>query len=798
MDNYNFNFTSNKNSQISATENFNFLNMSDNKSTAGENAVLTNNLNQGQYQNFLDNDFYNNTEPALLLTNSQLGNQNFGKFPNQFHFPNEYNNQNQFFLKQNFNFSNNISPKGSQNYYLHDNNVYFSSNQTSQNNPNFTNNSNEFTRNNFLNNSLNFVFNNEFENYSKNSKSIVNDDSKCCFQEDISKFYQMKRSPQKSGCYAKNKLNIIHEQAENEVNENFQLNKSHKSLDANNSDSFKFDFNKTDQENENTSKLNFMHLKQINKNHSLNLFQEETQKNLINSEIDSSLILRNDTQNKTSNAFKKLNKNLNTNLTLNNSDDKYVANLKENLFKPEDLEIFENDLLSSFSFKNRNLFDNGIPDEELYEILRSNEAEEIYKMLNLKSKEPKMEESSYQRLDRNIFTENILDNSCSPSENPNQKSYGVYPLAEKKENQEKKILEAQSGKALKSKNAALNNLSNLKKDYKNSEQNVSNNNIQKENNSNINEKTYFQKLEYFKSPVTQNKSMIDEKIKLRNSEFQERLLPTNNISSLENKNNHFESELVNKSKKFNALTSVNKNQNCGDEKTIVKLKKENSLVNKDHDESKLLQELFNKVKEIKNSQSQIAYFDKNIIEKELKNNANNDMNVNFNNKELENSNIKIEKINIEEDIKNFDKKVLHYKKNFSLENIVIPDKDTIKSTYLPKRIVEFSEWFSLSSFDAYEYDSDTVTLPYLNKLFEEKKLLIKYANQLSDNFTKLFSTYEHLRIKFQKYWSSYLLNHFAEVEFFNNICSNINENYKMDLQLLEERINNLQRKYYVE
>jgi len=76
--------------------------------------------------------------------------------------------------------------------------------------------------------------------------------------------------------------------------------------------------------------------------------------------------------------------------------------------------------------------------------------------------------------------------------------------------------------------------------------------------------------------------------------------------------------------------------------------------------------------------------------------------------------------------------------------------------------------------------------------------LVKYANVIMENYTKLFLSVENFRAKFKKYWDIYLVNYLMEVEYYNFICGKIEENFKYDFDIIESNMIKIAERYQID
>ncbi len=133
-----------------------------------------------------------------------------------------------------------------------------------------------------------------------------------------------------------------------------------------------------------------------------------------------------------------------------------------------------------------------------------------------------------------------------------------------------------------------------------------------------------------------------------------------------------------------------------------------------------------------------------------------------------------------------------------IDQIKIPNLQDLNNLKIKVNLIDFSKIFVPWSEDQVNTIADKENIITLNKAFEDKKNLVKYSNYIMNILNKLFWSFENFRVNFKKYWEVYLMNYIMEIEYYNFICENFQENTKFDFDKLEKNINIISEKYYIE
>jgi len=453
----------------------------------------------------------------------------------------------------------------------------------------------------------------------------------------------------------------------------------------------------------------------------------------------------------------------------------------------DNLETLENVFFSSFSFRNRNFFEFGkLQSEELKEKILVGDLDEITNILNIKEKELKINEGK----DFN----KIIEDDEKISKIKNNKVKNIDPIYDIKLKDNKEI-DYKNEIKNKSKSKIYNINNNSTKEISNKDLKKANNlssNFFIQSNTNIsppllNKESYninnikYEKIDFFKSPTQKNENK--EIVKTYN-----RVILTDNI----------EDKIFVKNEKKNSLTI--KSSNTDQTKDI-------------RNDLKILPNKVNPTNIV--DQLPLNDIEQNIKEKETNIFPSNEV-IRENKDKLQNKDILQggNHLNYDKIIKNLgnsnkknDKQNKHFSiqaeyRNLNLDQLIdqikIPNLQDLNNLKIKVNLIDFSKIFVPWSEDQVNTIADKENIITLNKAFEDKKNLVKYSNYIMNILNKLFWSFENFRVNFKKYWEVYLMNYIMEIEYYNFICENFQENTKFDFDKLEKNINIISEKYYIE
>lgn len=476
----------------------------------------------------------------------------------------------------------------------------------------------------------------------------------------------------------------------------------------------------------------------------------------------------------------------------------------------EDLDTLENDLFSTLTFKKRNFFDLGNPQsEEIMEKIRQADLEELSKLLNYKGKEFKSDESDFQSFVNNNNNK-YIDSNKGIRNRVNEDKQDIIDVKRKEANENnlnEKALRMQTGKTNENNNVyqkffdsqppvqdkkLLNNLSfpaNLINKENALIPGTSDNNI----NVKIEEKTLD---DYDQERKLDNEAAIDNNLNNnRNILIQREKLKVNipqpPVEKKTNKENSYKPSdndlsssnainIQNKMTKFNNLSQLNNPKHTKANITNDPAKSQKSsdfaIEGGESGKSRII------------SQIQDAKFKEHQL------------NSDYNPKESLNnpssSNNRIDKI-LKEDkkINKFQNPPCVKKNTFPLDQITIPNLEELKKSQNFFYNFNISNIFVPLADEEIEKLATSHSIASLSNMFEGKKSLVKYANDIMENYTKLFMAVENFRVNFKKYWEIYMLNYLMEVEYYNFILGMIEDNHKYDLNKLETNVMKIAKKY---
>lgn len=497
-----------------------------------------------------------------------------------------------------------------------------------------------------------------------------------------------------------------------------------------------------------------------------------------------------------------------------NEDKKAFKNIEISKIS-EDLDTLENDLFSTLTFKKRNFFDLGNPQsEEIMERFRLGDIEELSKLLNYKGKEYKPDESDFHSVvnkpnnlnnlgvrnraveNKNNLSNNETANSASEesslnSINHNKANKMLTGKTIDAGNNYLKFFDSQPPvKEAKSVNnlsyAAINNKqeNNLlaEKDFNGNRERIQEKSLNQEQN------VKFETIDKISIPPIKTKESYFNKEK-QQANIQQATSSDNRIST----ENAKIPAALDSSSTFISLTNKNQITKINNESELISLKQDQIKIKNyplaKHDENSLFT-----IEEQKASDTRII---SQIQEPKPKKNQ---LKTNHKQEEIESipsssSNNKIQKIPKEEKVKNFKNNSLPKKITFSIDQVTPPSIEALKNSQKKVNNFKISEIFVPISDEEIENLAANHTLASLFTMFESKKSLVKYANDVMENYTRLFWAVEEFRAKFKKYWEIYMHNYLMEIEYYNFICEKIDENHKYDLNKIELNVMKIAKKY---
>jgi len=496
----------------------------------------------------------------------------------------------------------------------------------------------------------------------------------------------------------------------------------------------------------------------------------------------------------------------NINTSVQNNDLKNIIdqNLNDNL---DSLGI---DLFSSMTFRKKNFFDIDTQQlEEKHNLPRVENIEGISKLHNINTKEFKCDESEKNNLKLKNDCLNTTINKTEPNipnkdNNHLKDNINISAL----ENQQKfgnlnflknQKLSCEKNKEIKNLNFLINNNNiNKKDDFGLLEETLNETSRNKEQIpkfKDLNKNQKIEKIEFFKSPNFKQEISYKGKIETERADLLKKEVKNQMIKDRPNKNKNLEVHY------FNSICNK-------DDKIISKI---NHSPNKKHfNNDQYKQEKHNFQQFLNKNQSNSISLKEEGIKIESKksnfqdiNNSNinnylvktNEKNSEENKKNLENSNIKIEKISKEDMEKNLQLNTQSQKMKFSIDQIKIPDIEMLRNSQNKISLLDINKTFTTISDEEIDKIAKNCSLSYLNQEFDKIKNCVKYANFIRDNYTKLFWEVENFKLKFRNNWKLYLLNYLMEVEYYNYICEKMNQNYKLDFNKIEENLSKIAQKF---
>lgn len=825
--NQNFNFTNDSNynpENLLLQFNNNNNNLQSQSQRSNANFLYRNNNNNNEYfnfsefqfqnqifdqeNNFIPNDkndsqinhVYNNTNRDSQVW-QEINNTN-----NNFSYANDNNCQkiNEDSLNSNNTFTNKNS---SENLYSHTNNLTSSKTSTKSNkNLNYfkNNNTNRSPRHivetlKIINEAVENENNDDLGFFPQNqtpekNKSYNNIDKQYFFSNNKSikeqKFDNINNDTHQKSCLENNKQN-------NKKTYNHEIKFENKQSANTNQNSIMNNQNNGESNKSSNNANNINYSKEdtknsININNQLDLFPSinkyQDAFSSINKEISNfpvnNIILKEQIKDikNTNNFMKDVSNLLKDNTHNTNQELKTVKNIELQKLC-DDLETLENDLFSTLTFKKRNFFDfNNPQSQEIMDRIRHADLEELSKLLNYKGKEFKGNEYDNEliqnkpQVKENDYSDNNQRNndSIKIAYLPNCSKYDDFEKQSIKNNNSENNFKQHESQPRHKDNKLVNNLS-IAANFKNLENNDKIVDERFDDKSLDNPKeTKNESLEVLKNT---NKITYNSINNQRNSDKNMNITPVPKKS--ENPpNSRIDFESVSLSNK-NQTTKIYNISNLESSEQYDSTNRKNNL-NYTIEEEKANSIILSNLNEHQHNGKQFKA-NKAIEDKsEIKANR------------IQES----KKIYKDKKLNNFQKNNMHIKKNtFCIDQVTLPQIDSLKNSFKNNEKNYINDVFVPLSDEEIEKLASTNSLASISNMFESKKCLVKYANDLTDNFSKIFIAVENFRSKFKNYWEIYLLNYIMEVEYYNYILGKIDENSKYDFNKIENNVAKIAMKY---
>ena len=751
MDNFiNFNYNSNINSQTSA-DNLNFLNFSDK-------------INKDEKNSFKEPHFYQNFYENKNIENSSNGNFDFlntGDFLNYQELNNnnielpKCNQKNQ--IDQDNNFTNDSY---NENYFFNQDNNFTPKNLNNHKNKKLleiTNNNENFFCLDFSQNELSQSQNNfkflklRAHNENSDKKFIENSIGNTSMNQKVSYAQEnqlkMQSLPENNIRNHANSVLVNHEQKRNNQNNKVtnltNIQHESKNLYYESQDDFL-------EQMKNDQKINFQN---ITKNFAIknnkNIFTD-TQENINNNHLivdynSPQYFCNENINNNLPKNLEKNNKFVNQkNLIINNQKNTSNVTIIPQKFDKinEELETLDNEIFTNLTFKKRNQFDTFSQHQELNEIMKQEEIEEVSKKLNLITKQIKID----RNLEKNshYHTNNQVNKTSFNSINKINDFLQNF-------DKNKDFLNSHNENFY-SMNIPFNQ-ENLPEKFNIKIQEKSNPSKNPEKNETIDN-------------IINNKNKITEKISNENYN----IILKENLNPIQIKKNEYEKnnpdlELLKK----NLEVRINTNQTNSDQN------KRNFNLNNSEKIEKFLNT---------NSKKSIDQFPE--IQKHDIDNLNKQIIQNHS------SNKNESEINKNQNFVNLENKDIYLNSRF---NNTMPNLEFLKKNVKKRKLYDFASEEKKYSFENISSTIDSYDYNCINNMFNDKKNYVKFSNKIFVSFEKLFHSTENFKIKFKSYLQAYFLNYLKELELYNTFVSYLKENDKMNIGMFDQKIQKLLKKY---